>query len=156
MAFSWPRDILNLCQEPVIGYAEIIPMKRVADHSVAESEEEKEVKQKRPGRQQQLPEEKAPGLSFSTGAVDTKIFPYASWAKIYKEVIYQNPQLLQRGDAQGDWAFRQTLSLFLQEYRGGTVSCEANCGRRRNGIPARFIASAFSAWEPGGAGRPWL
>ena len=112
---SLPRACYRVC--------EIIPMKRVADHSVAESEEEKEVKQKRPGRQQQLPEEKAPGLSFSTGAVDTKIFPYASWAKIYKEVIYQNPQLLQRGDAQGDWAFRQTLSLFLQEYRG--VRCHA-------------------------------
>jgi GntR family transcriptional regulator/MocR family aminotransferase len=60
-------------------------------------------------------------LTFSTGAVDTEIFPYASWAKIYKEVIYQSPELLEKGEAQGDLVFRETLQHFLQEYRG--VKC---------------------------------
>ncbi len=55
---------------------------------------------------------------FSTSAVDTKAFPYASWAKLHKEVMYQNPELLQRGDAQGDDCLRESLCKFLREYRG--------------------------------------
>lgn len=60
---------------------------------------------------------------FSTGAVDTSAFPYASWAKITKEAVYQGPQLLQRGHRQGDLPFRRQLAAFLREYRG--VSCRA-------------------------------
>ena len=59
---------------------------------------------------------------FSTGAVDTGVFPYASWARLSREVVSQNPQLLQRGDARGDLAFRQALAEFLREYRG--VRCQ--------------------------------
>lgn len=59
---------------------------------------------------------------FSTGAVDTVVFPYASWARLSREVVSQNPQLLQRGDARGDLAFRQALAEFLREYRG--VRCQ--------------------------------
>ncbi len=59
---------------------------------------------------------------FSTGAVDTGVFPYASWARLSREVVSQNPQLLQRGEAQGDMAFRQALAEFLREYRG--VRCQ--------------------------------
>lgn len=55
---------------------------------------------------------------FSTSAVDTSAFPYASWAKLHKEVMYQNPDLLQRGDPQGDNCLRQSLCKFLREYRG--------------------------------------
>lgn len=58
---------------------------------------------------------------FSTSAVDTSVFPYATWARLSKEAIYENPELLQRGDGQGDWAFRATLADFLHQYRG--VSC---------------------------------
>lgn len=57
-------------------------------------------------------------LSFSTGDVDTSLFPYSSWARIYKEVVYQNPDLLQRGEAVGDLHLRQTLAAFLNQYRG--------------------------------------
>nr|WP_317413623.1 PLP-dependent aminotransferase family protein [uncultured Solibaculum sp.] len=55
---------------------------------------------------------------FSTSAVDTKAFPYVSWAKLHKEVMYQNPELLQRGDPQGDHCLRESLCQFLREYRG--------------------------------------
>ena len=55
---------------------------------------------------------------FSTAAVDVSLFPYASWAKLNKEVIYSSPMLLQRGDRQGDPELRQALSSFLSEYRG--------------------------------------
>ena len=66
----------------------------------------------------------APRYDFSTGAVDTGVFPYASWAKLSREVVGGNPQLLQRGEAQGDIAFRQALAEFLREYRG--VRCQAD------------------------------
>ena len=59
--------------------------------------------------------------SFSTGAVDTTVFPYSSWAKITKEIMYQNPELLLHGDRQGDYCLRQALSKCLHEYRG--VNC---------------------------------
>ncbi len=60
----------------------------------------------------------APRYDFSTGAVDTAIFPYASWARLSREVISAQPELLQRGDVQGDRNFRETLADFLREYRG--------------------------------------
>ncbi len=59
--------------------------------------------------------------SFSTSAVDTSVFPYAMWARLNKEAVYENPDLLQRGDGQGDWPLRQTLAGFLHQYRG--VNC---------------------------------
>ena len=65
-----------------------------------------------------------PRVNFSTSVVDTSAFPYASWAKLNKEVIYNSPELLQRGDRQGEPALRSALAAFLQEYRG--VRCSAD------------------------------
>lgn len=59
---------------------------------------------------------------FSTGAVDTTIFPFSSWAKISREIMYHHPGLLQKGDAQGDPSLRIALCAFLREYRD--VRCE--------------------------------
>lgn len=67
------------------------------------------------------PEEPAYCYDFSTSAVDTSVFPYATWAKIFKETLYERPELLQRGDPQGDEELRQTLCEFLYQYRG--VNC---------------------------------
>jgi len=58
---------------------------------------------------------------FSTSAVDTSVFPYATWARLSKEAVYENPGLLQRGEGQGDWALRAALTAFLHQYRG--VNC---------------------------------
>ncbi len=63
-----------------------------------------------------LPEDTA--LHFSTGAVDTRAFPYATWAKITKSVVYGTSDLLLRGEAQGDEALRRTLAKTLHEMRG--------------------------------------
>ena len=60
---------------------------------------------------------------FSTSAVDVSAFPYASWAKLYKEVVYNSPELLQRGEPQGEPALRRALARLLSEYRG--VCCTA-------------------------------
>lgn len=55
---------------------------------------------------------------LSTSAVDVSAFPYASWAKLYKEVVYNSPELLQRGDPRGDAALREALAQMLSGYRG--------------------------------------
>ena len=62
-----------------------------------------------------------PRYDFSTAAVDTSLFPYASWAKLNKEVVYASPELLQQGDRQGDGLLRRALADFLGAYRG--VKC---------------------------------
>lgn len=69
----------------------------------------------------ELAEPEEPALweySFSTGAVDTSAFPFSTWARISKESVYENPDLLQRGHPQGDLALRRALAEFLGEYRG--------------------------------------
>lgn len=58
---------------------------------------------------------------FSTSAVDTSVFPFATWARLSREAVYENPDLLQRGESQGDWGLRSALSDFLHQYRG--VNC---------------------------------
>ena len=68
------------------------------------------------------PPEPAWDYVFSTGAVDTSVFPFSSWAKITKEAVYQNPDLLQRGHPQGDLPLRQALRELLHQYRG--VLCQ--------------------------------
>ena len=54
----------------------------------------------------------------STSAVDTSLFPFSSWARITKEAVYQNPELLQRGHPQGDLPLRCALADLLAQYRG--------------------------------------
>lgn len=81
-------------------------------------------RQAAPAKAPQAAHKAAPRYDFSTGAVDTGVFPYASWARLNREMVSGNPQLLQRGEAQGDPAFRQALAEFLREYRG--VRCEAD------------------------------
>ena len=67
-----------------------------------------------------IPERKksADAALLSTSAVDVSLFPYASWAKLYKEVVYNSPELLQRGEPQGEPALREALARLLNEYRG--------------------------------------
>lgn len=64
-----------------------------------------------------------PLFDASTSAVDTSAFPYATWAKIFKQVLYDRPDLLSRGDPQGDIELREVLASFLYQYRG--VRCQA-------------------------------
>ncbi len=59
---------------------------------------------------------------FATGDVDTSAFPYASWARINREVVETMPHLLALGDARGDRELREVLADFLRQYRG--VVCE--------------------------------
>lgn len=60
----------------------------------------------------------------STSAVDTSLFPFSSWARLTKEAVYQNPDLLQRGHPQGDLPFRAALADLLGQVRGVHCSPE--------------------------------
>lgn len=66
----------------------------------------------------------APALSdvFSTAAVDTHIFPSSVWASLTREAL-KDPELLQRGDPQGDLPLREALCDFLRSCRG--VRCRS-------------------------------
>ena len=58
---------------------------------------------------------------LSTRGVDSALFPFRTWARLQKELLYSSPELLTHGDAQGDWELRQALADYLEEYRG--VQC---------------------------------
>ena len=62
-------------------------------------------------------------FDFRTNAVDISSFPYATWAKLSKETIYNNPGLLVKCDARGDDGLRKALAKYLHEFRG--VNCDS-------------------------------
>ena len=111
------------------GYLEALPRKGfIVSHSLTATEEAL-AREAMLARDPELAEltraaawepEPEPELDecFSTSAVDTSVFPFATWAKLSREAVYENPDLLQRGDGQGDWGLRAALSDFLHQYRG--------------------------------------
>ena len=63
-------------------------------------------------------------FDLSTRGVDPELFPFRTWARLQKELLYSSPQLLTHGDAQGDVELRQALADYLEEYRGVRCSPE--------------------------------
>jgi GntR family transcriptional regulator/MocR family aminotransferase len=59
---------------------------------------------------------------FNTNLVDTTFFPYKTWTKITKDIMYNDPTLLNHGDPQGDECLRDELAKYLHEFRG--VNCK--------------------------------
>ena len=67
------------------------------------------------------PPEPAPAkwrFDLGTGGVDRELFPFRTWGRIQKELLYSQPQLLERGDGQGDAELRAVLADHLRQYRG--------------------------------------
>lgn len=62
-------------------------------------------------------------FDLSTGAVDTGLFPFRTWGRIQRELLYAQPELLNHGHRQGDADLRQALVEYLGAYRG--VVCRA-------------------------------
>lgn len=61
-------------------------------------------------------------FDFSPHAVSLKYFPYATWKKITKNILVDaNSEMFALGDAQGDFALRETISRYLHSSRG--VNC---------------------------------
>ena len=61
---------------------------------------------------------------LSTRGVDPALFPFRTWARLQKELLYSSPELLTHGDAQGDLELRRALADYLEEYRGVRCSAE--------------------------------
>ena len=62
---------------------------------------------------------------FSTGAADAEQFPYATWARLMREVLSeQNTALLLSGDPQGSPALRGEIAGMMRRLRGIEVSPE--------------------------------
>lgn len=56
---------------------------------------------------------------FSTGAADAEHFPYATWAKLMREVLSaQDKALLLSGDPQGSPELRRQIAAMLRSMRG--------------------------------------
>lgn len=60
-------------------------------------------------------------FDFKTNAVDIESFPYSTWVKLSKEVMYGNPELLSAGESKGDSSLRYNIAKHLHELRG--VNC---------------------------------
>ena len=58
---------------------------------------------------------------FMTNTVDAATFPFRTWAKLGKEVLYNGEELLSVGDCQGDEELRDSLCKYLREFRA--VDC---------------------------------
>ena len=55
---------------------------------------------------------------FRTNGVDTSTFPYSTWVRLSKSVMYENPELLNTGDFRGDFELRASIAKYLHEFRG--------------------------------------
>ena len=95
------------------------------------------------------PAEPAPLYDLSTGSVDTALFPARSWGRIQKELLYQRPELLQRGEMQGDARCARRSQRICQ------ATAVSSVPRSRSWwAPASSICSAAlhicsgTAWRP--------
>lgn len=71
-------------------------------------------------------EEPMPGegysYDFSPTRIDMTAFPFSVWRRLHKKVLGdENEELYARGDAQGDYGFRETIARYLHASRG--VNC---------------------------------
>lgn len=57
-------------------------------------------------------------FDLSTGGVDTDLFPFRTWGRIQKELLYGGGELLSHGHRQGDESLRSALAAYLRSYRG--------------------------------------
>ncbi len=64
-----------------------------------------------------------PKFDLSGTGIDPALFPFRTWGRIQKELLYTSPELLLRGDAQGDESLRIALAEYLAAFRG--VHCHA-------------------------------
>ena len=90
------------------------------------------------------PEAAEPPVRFdlSTRGVDPGLFPFRTWARLQKELLYSSPQLLTHGDAQGDVELRQRA-----------VHCRAGGGGCRYGVSAEPAGPAPARQNGGGKPR---
>lgn len=105
-------------------------------------------------------EEPPPAFRFdlSTGAVDTTLFPFRTWGRIQKELLYSGEALLCHGHRQGDEALRRELAAYLRAYRGVVCDPEqivVGAGMEYLlGLLAQLLRGSVAAVENPGYDRP--
>lgn len=63
-------------------------------------------------------------IDFRTNAIDIASFPYATWIKLSKEVMYSTAEYLNTGNVKGDFELRESIAKYLHEFRGVICSPE--------------------------------
>lgn len=102
----------------------------------------------------------APAVKFdlATGAVDTSLFPFRTWGRIQKELLYNGGELLRHGHRQGDPELRRELAAYLRSYRGVVCSLEqivVGAGvEYLLGLLAQLLKGGAAAVENPGYDRP--
>lgn len=93
----------------------------------------------------------------STGSVDPSLFPFRSWGRIQRELLYDHPELLRHGHRQGDPNLRQAVAEYLRAYRGVACSPEqivVGAGvEYLLGLAARLLSGSVAAVEEPGYDR---
>ncbi|MEA4919889.1 MAG: PLP-dependent aminotransferase family protein [Clostridiaceae bacterium] len=62
--------------------------------------------------------------SFLTGSIDESLFPFRTWGRLFKDTLYNRPDLLNHGNPCGDDDLREAISLYLHHGRG--VYCHSD------------------------------
>ena len=116
-----------------------------------------------------LPPEPAPlpespsRFDLSVTGVDISLFPFRTWGRIQKDLLYTAPDLLAHGHRQGDPELRSAIADYLRAYRG--VQCTAQqivVGAGMEyllGLLARMLGGngqALAAVENPGYRRSWV
>lgn len=96
-------------------------------------------------------------FDLSTSGVDTRLFPFRSWGRIQKELLYSSPGLLGHGHRQGDENLRAAIAGYLSGYRGvrcGPEQIVVGAGLEYLlGLLARLLAGGRAAVENPGYAR---
>ena len=104
-----------------------------------------------------LPEPPRWRFDLSTGGVDTALFPFRTWGRIQKELLYAAPELLRHGNRQGDRNLREAIADYLAAYRGVVCSPEqivVGAGTEYLlGLAAGLLRGRTAAVEEPGYGR---
>ena len=131
----WPSYLNSLTGE----------VRRIDDTRTAEAEKE-------------APPSPAPRFDLSTGAVDTALFPFRTWGRLQKELLYNGEELLRHGHRQGDMELRRELAEYLRSYRGvvctpGQIVVGAGV-EYLLGLLAQLLRGSAAAVENPGYDRP--
>lgn len=105
----------------------------------------------------QMTEEPVVRFDLSTGSVDTALFPFRTWGRIQKELLYHGEELLHHGARAGDDDLRCAIAQYLRAYRG--VECDytqivVGAGMEYLlGLVAQLLRGSTAAIENPGYGR---
>ena len=108
--------------------------------------------------EKEAPPSPAPRFDLSTGAVDTALFPFRTWGRLQKELLYNGEELLRHGHRQGDMELRRELAEYLRSYRGvvctpGQIVVGAGV-EYLLGLLAQLLRGSAAAVENPGYDRP--